>query len=79
MKKVILIDLDMTIADFHSTFMDIWAKKYPDRKLIAINKRKHFKLTDEYPQKFKDDIKGDNHATGVFCRNDTYKQCNQWY
>ena len=57
MKKVILIDLDMTITDFHSTFMSIWEEKYPKRKRIAIQDRKHFKLTDEYPEEFKDDIK----------------------
>ena len=57
MKTVVLIDLDMTITDFHSTFMNIWIEKYPDRKRIAIQDRKHFKLTDEYPEEFKDDIK----------------------
>jgi 5'-nucleotidase len=57
MKKVILIDLDMTITDFHSTFMSIWKEKYPERKIIAIQDRKHFKLTDEYPEEFKEDIK----------------------
>lgn len=57
MKKVILIDLDMTITDFHSTFMSIWKQKYPKRKTIEIQDRKNFKLTDEYPEKYKYDIK----------------------
>ncbi len=57
MKKNILIDLDMTITDLHSTFMSIWEKKYPKRKTIKIQDRKHFKITDEYPEKYKDDIK----------------------
>lgn len=56
MKKV-LIDLDMTVTDFHSTFMKIWAGKYPERKQILINERKYFKLTDEYPVELKNDIK----------------------
>jgi 5'-nucleotidase len=53
---LILVDLDMVITDFHGGFENIWKRKFPDRKVVPLSKRKSFYLTKDYEPEYTQDI-----------------------
>jgi len=64
--KLILIDMDMVIADFNDGFHRAWVEKFPDREVIPLSKRKDFYLTKDYGNVFKSDIVNILHSEGFF-------------
>lgn len=53
---LILIDLDMVIANFHGGFQEIWKQKFPERDVILLEDRKSFYLTRDHDKLFESDI-----------------------
>lgn len=53
---LILVDLDMVIADFNAGFENEWQKRYPDRVVVPLRERKSFYVTKDYPQEYERDI-----------------------
>ena len=63
-QKLILVDLDMVITDFHGGFQEVWKREYPDREVIPIEKRTSFYLTKDYEPIYKNDIERIINAEG---------------
>ncbi len=49
---IVLIDMDGVVADFELAFLNKWKEKYPKRKFVALEDRRGFYTTNQYPAKW---------------------------
>lgn len=52
----ILVDMDGTITDFESGFLDLWRARFPRRPFVELNQRQTFYVSEDYPPEYKTDI-----------------------
>ena len=65
-KKIILVDMDGVLANFEKGFLDAWRKKFPQNSYIPLEKRKTFRVRDNYPNEVKKEVEGIYTTSGFF-------------
>lgn len=63
---VILLDMDGVIADFQAGFLARWQSKFPDREFIPISERKNFYVEEDYPKRFREDVRAIQREAGFY-------------
>src|SRR3989344_7803104 len=63
---VILIDLDGVIADFELGFLGLWRKNYSQEFFVPLDKRKAFKIKDDYPKELEKKVSSIYFREGFF-------------
>ena len=53
---IILVDMDGVLADFEGGFLKKWQEEYPGEFSVPIAERKHFYISQDYPEEFKSKI-----------------------
>lgn len=56
MNKIILVDMDGVLCDFEAAFLDLWRATFPEKPWIALEDRRTFYLSDQYPPEEYDTI-----------------------
>lgn len=64
--KVVLVDMDSVLADFEERFIEIYTARYPDRRAIPVQNRNTFYITDQYHERYYEDIENIYHSEGFF-------------
>lgn len=55
---IILIDQDGPLANLEARFLEVWRERYPHEYFVPLEKRKVFKLKEEYPPHLQSQVKG---------------------
>lgn len=63
----ILVDMDGVLADFEAHFLARWIELYPGRLYVSLEERRTFKVKDQYPKEYWEDIEA------VYCRPGFYR------
>ncbi len=65
-KKIVLVDMDGTLADFDRKLLELLKKKYPDYKWKPLNERVHPTMNLDYPEEMGHAIREIYHTRGFY-------------
>lgn len=51
-----LVDLDGVLADLEGAFFERWQKRFPNRKQLTRDTRRHRKIADDFPAEYRADV-----------------------
>jgi len=65
-KKIILVDMDNILADFEAKFLENWKKKFSHHPYVSLEKRKTFRIKEDYPNGLKKEVEEIFSTPGFF-------------